>query len=148
MTIEAPVLTTQVYQLFIRATPEAIWDAFTSPELTRQYFHGGTVDFSEGRRRSHGPDGELWNDEPVMEWDPPRHLVHGWRSLFDDEMAKEEMSRVTIDIEPQPGGYCKLTLVHDRLEGAPKTAASVSGTGWMFVLSGLKTLMETGQPLA
>jgi hypothetical protein len=53
---------------------------------------------------------------------------------------------VTWEIEPQDGGFCKLTLVHDQLEGAPKTAASVSG-GWMVVLSGLKTLLETGEPL-
>ncbi len=141
MTATAPVLTTQVYQLFIRATPEQIWDAFTKSESTEKYFHGGSVDFSNGRRRSTGPGGDVWNDEPVMEWDPPRHLVHGWRSLYDDEMAQEGMSRVTIDIEPQDGGFCKLTLVHDRLENAPKTAASVSGAGWMFVLSGLKTLL-------
>jgi hypothetical protein len=55
---------------------------------------------------------------------------------------------VTWEIEPMDGGYCSLTLVHDRLEGAPKTAESVSGPGWMFVLSGLKTLLETGEPLA
>jgi len=74
--------------------------------------------------------------------------VHEWRSLYDPEMAREQPSRVTWEIEPQDGGYCKLTLTHDRLEGAPKTAASVSGPGWMFVLSGLKTLLETGSPLA
>jgi hypothetical protein len=55
---------------------------------------------------------------------------------------------VTWEIEPQEGGYCKLTVTHDRLEGAPKTAASVSDGGWMMVLSGLKTLLETGEPLA
>ena len=54
---------------------------------------------------------------------------------------------MTWEIEPQEGGVSKLTLVHDRLEGAPKTAASVSGEGWMFVLSGLKTLVEMGEPL-
>ena len=54
---------------------------------------------------------------------------------------------MTWEIEPQDDGICMLTLVHDRLEGAPKTAASVAG-GWMIVLSGLKTLLETGEPLA
>jgi Activator of Hsp90 ATPase homolog 1-like protein len=67
--------------------------------------------------------------------------------LYDPELAEEETSRVTWEIEPQEGGYCLLTLVHDKLEGAPKTAESVAG-GWMFVLSGLKTLVETGKPLA
>jgi len=83
-----------------------------------------------------------------MEFDPPRRRVHEWRSLYDPEMAQEQPSRVTWEIEPQEGGYCQLTLTHDRLEGAPKTATSVSGPGWMFVLSGLKTLLETGSPLA
>jgi hypothetical protein len=74
--------------------------------------------------------------------------VHGWSSLYDPDLADEEESRVAWEIEPQDGGYCKLTVTHDRLEGAPKTAASVSGAGWMMVLSGLKTLLETGEPLA
>jgi hypothetical protein len=55
---------------------------------------------------------------------------------------------VTWEIDPQDGGSCRLTVTHDQLEGAPKTAASVSGAGWMMVLSGLKTLLETGKPLA
>jgi uncharacterized protein YndB with AHSA1/START domain len=62
-------------------------------------------------------------------------------------MAAEEPSRVTWEIEPQAGGVCLLTVVHDRLEGAPKTAAGVAGTGWMGVLSSMKTLLETGKPL-
>jgi uncharacterized protein YndB with AHSA1/START domain len=96
---------------------------------------------------SHGPDGTTWGDGPVLEYEPPRRLVHTWRSMYDPEMAAEQTSRVTWLIEPQDGGYCKLTLTHDQLEKAPRTAASVSGPGWMFVLSGLKTLMETGSPL-
>jgi uncharacterized protein YndB with AHSA1/START domain len=82
-----------------------------------------------------------------MEFDPPRRLVHGWRSLYDPDMAAEKRSRVTWEIEVQEGGYCLLTVVHDQLDGAPKTAASVSGTGWMGVLSNLKTLLETGTSL-
>jgi uncharacterized protein YndB with AHSA1/START domain len=84
----------------------------------------------------------------MYEFDPPRRLVQGWRSLYDPELAEEDESRVTWEIEPQEGGYCLLTVTHDRLGGAPKTAKSVSGTGWMMVLSGLKTLLETGRPLA
>jgi uncharacterized protein YndB with AHSA1/START domain len=63
-------------------------------------------------------------------------------------MAAEEPSRVTWEIEPRDDGITLLTLVHDRLEGAPKTATAVYGQGWMLVLSGLKTLLETGEPLA
>ena len=144
----ATEITTQVYQVFIKATPEAIWDAITRPEFTERYFYGARIATVDGRRRAHGPEGELWADEPIFESDPPRRLVHGWRSLYDPELADEEPSRVSWEIEPQDGGFSKLTVVHDRLEGAPKTAASVSGAGWMMVLSGLKTLLETGQPLS
>ena len=70
----------------------------------------------------------------MLESDPPRKLVHGWVSAYDPELAAEEPSRVTWEIEPQDGGITKLTVVHDQLEGAPKTAESVAG-GWMYVLS-------------
>ena len=138
--------TTQVYSLFIKATPEAIWDAITKPEFTKQYFYASKVEFANGRRRALGPNGELWGDEEVLEEDPPRRLVHGWRGLYDPELAEEATSRVTWEIEPQEGGVSRLTVTHDQLEGAPKTAESVAG-GWMYVLSGLKTLLETGEPL-
>jgi uncharacterized protein YndB with AHSA1/START domain len=138
----------QVYQVFIKATPEAIWDAITKPEFTQRYFYGARIENSSERHRALGPDGSVWGDSPTFEYDPPRRLVHGWNSLYDPDLADEEESRVAWEIEPQEGGYCKLTVTHDRLEGAPKTAASVSGAGWMMVLSGLKTLLETGGPLA
>jgi uncharacterized protein YndB with AHSA1/START domain len=137
---------TQMYQLFIRATPEQIWDAITKPEFTQQYFHGVRIEVRDGRRYSRTSGGMEW-DEPVLESDPPRRLVHRWVSYYDEEMAAEEPSRVTWEIEPQDDGTTLLTVVHDRLEGAPKTAENVSGTGWMYVLSGLKTLLETGAPL-
>jgi uncharacterized protein YndB with AHSA1/START domain len=140
--------TTQVYQVFIRSTPEAIWKAITTPAFTEKYFHGSRVEITSAHRRSLGPNGEVRGDSPVLEFDPPRRLVHGWQSLYDPELAEEEPSRVTWEIEPQEGGFSKLTVVHDQLEGAPKTAESVSGEGWMMVLSGLKTLLETGEPLA
>ena len=138
--------TTQVYNVYILATPEQIWDAITKPEFTERYFHGVRVEVRDGRRFSAVGDTK-W-DEEVLEEDPPRRLVHRWVSSYDEEMAAEEPSRVTWEIEPQDGGTTLLTVVHDRLEGAPKTAESVSGRGWMFVLSGLKTLLETGKPLA
>jgi uncharacterized protein YndB with AHSA1/START domain/DNA-binding transcriptional ArsR family regulator len=140
--------TTQVYQVFIRTTPEAIWDAITRPEFTAKYFHGARVEADSHRYLSRGPDGSLWLDGAVYEFDPPRRLVHEWQSRYDPELVAEGSSRVTYDIEPQAGGFCKLTLTHDRLENAPKTASSVGGAGWMFILSGLKTLLETGEPLA
>jgi uncharacterized protein YndB with AHSA1/START domain len=139
--------TTQVYQVFIGATPEQIWEAITQPEFTEKYFHGVRIEVRDGRRYSHTSRGIEW-DEAVVEADPPRRLVHDWVSYYDPELAAEEPSRVTWEIEQQDDGTCLLTLVHDRLEGAPKTAESVSGRGWTYVLSGLKTLLETGKPLA
>jgi uncharacterized protein YndB with AHSA1/START domain len=139
--------TTQVYQLFIKATPEQVWDAITKSEFTTRYFFASRIEIADGRRRAYGPGGELWGDSAILEEDPPRRLVHEWQGLYDPELAAEETSRVTWEIEPQDGGVTKLTLVHDQLEGAPKTAESVAG-GWMLVLSGLKTLLETGEPLA
>jgi uncharacterized protein YndB with AHSA1/START domain len=141
-------LTTQVYQVFIKASPEQIWDAITKPEFTSKYFYGVSIEARNGRRVVHGGDGALWSDDPLIEEEPPRRLVHSWLSTYDPEMAAEEPSRVTWEIEPQEGGYSKLTVVHDQLEGAPKTAEGVSGEGWMMVLSGLKTLLETGKPLS
>ena len=137
--------TTQVYSVYIKATPEQIWEAITTPELTERYFHGVRLEIRDGRRWS--TLRELAWDEEVLEVDPPHRLVHRWTSGYDDELAAEEPSLVTWTIEPQDGGATLLTVVHDRLEGAPKTAANVSGVGWMFVLSNLKTLLETGEPL-
>jgi uncharacterized protein YndB with AHSA1/START domain len=140
------VQTTQVYQVFILATPEQIWEAITKPEFTERYFHGVRIELRDGRRFS--ALGEMTWDEEILEADPPRRLVHRWTSGYDPELAAEEPSRVTWEIEPQEDGTCLLTVVHDRLGGAPKTAANVAGPGWMYVLSGLKTLLETGKPLA
>ncbi len=139
--------TVQVYQVFIKATPELIWDAITKPEFTERYFHGAHVATTAERHIVHGPDGEDWGDGATFEFDPPRRLVHEWRSAYDLELAAEDSSRVTWEIEPQDNGLSLLTIVHDRLDASPKTAASVSGPGWMHVLSGLKTLLETGEPM-
>ena len=138
--------TTQIYSVFILATPEQIWEAITKPEFTERYFHGAAVAVRDGRRFT--SIGNLAWDEEVLEEDPPRRLVHRWVAGYSEELAAEEPSRVTWEIEPQDDRTTLLTVVHDQLEGAPKTAESVSGTGWTYVLSGLKTLLETGKPLA
>jgi uncharacterized protein YndB with AHSA1/START domain len=150
-TMTEAALTTQVYQVFIKATPEAIWDAITKPEFSAKYFHGSLVESTwqpGAAYNGYSPDhSELWVDGEVVETDPPRRLQHTWRSLYNPEAAAEPHSRVTWEIEPQEGGFSLLTVTHDRLEDSPKTAASVSGVGWMFVLSGLKTVLETGVSL-
>ena len=144
-------VTTQVYRVYIKTTAQAIWDAITKPEFTSKYFYGSLVESTlEPGSPFIGwsPDREQqWTDGEVLESYPPRKLSHTWRALYDETTAAEEPSRVTWEIEPQDGGITKLTVVHDQLEGAPKTAENVAG-GWMYILSGLKTLLETGKPLA
>lgn len=132
---------TQVYSIFIKATPEQVWDAITKPEFTKKYYFDVPVAATEDTW-----DGAGTVEGQIVEFEPARRLVHTWHPLFDPEQAAEDESRVTWEIEPQDGGYSKLTVVHDRLEASPKTAASVAG-GWMFILSGLKTLLETGEPM-
>jgi len=148
---EMAVKPAHVFQVYIRATAEQVWDAITKPEFTSRYFFGSRVQTTgeAGTPIKHAaPDSEkLWGDDMVLESERPRRLVHTWRALYDEELAAEPKSRVTWEIEPQPGGVTKLTVIHDQLEESPKTAANVSG-GWMFVLSGLKTLLETGEPLS
>ena len=137
-------LSTQVYSVFIRATPEQVWDAITKPEFTEKYFFGTRIELRDGRRFS--TMGESGWDEEVLEADPPRRLVHQWISAWQPELAAEAPSRVTWEIEPRDGGVTRLTVVHDRLERSPKTAESVAG-GWAYVLSSLKSLLETGRQL-
>jgi uncharacterized protein YndB with AHSA1/START domain len=87
----------------------------------------------------------------VIESDPPRKLVQTWHAMFAPDMAAEPVTRLTWDIEEGPGGITRLTVTHE-LDGAPKTAAQVGGAipeaggGWSFIISDLKTLLETGKP--
>ena len=142
--------TVQVYAVFIKASPEQIWDAITKPEFTSRYFYGANVESTLERGEPFlgwSPDREqLWTDGEVLDADPPHRLSYTWRALYDEETANEEPSRVTWEIESQDGGVTKVTVVHDQLEKSPKTAENVAG-GWMYILSGMKTLLETGEPL-
>jgi uncharacterized protein YndB with AHSA1/START domain len=138
--------TTQVYSVFIKATPEQIWEAITTPAFTQKYFFGSHVTVTPELYDGRDGDGRELVTGPVFEFDPPRRLAHGWTAHYDPTTATEPESRVTWELEPQDGGVTKLTVVHDKLEASPATAQSVAG-GWSFVLSGLKTLLETGEPL-
>jgi uncharacterized protein YndB with AHSA1/START domain len=155
--------TIQVYRVFIKATPEAIWEAITNPDWTEKYGYcvrseydlrpGGTYRAlgSEAMKAYGGPD--VIVDGEVIESDPPRKLVQTWRALWDPGMVAEGFKRLTWEIEPGKGGVTSLTVTHE-LDGAPKTAEQVSGKikeaggGWSFVISDLKTLLETGKALA
>ncbi|SRR5712691_1373350 len=152
MAVETAVKPKQVYEVFIRATPEKIWDAITKPEFTSQYFYGSHAgfdpDFKPGSPfASHAGDGEtVLVEGEIVEAERPLKLVHTWRALYDPELAADAPSRVSWEIEPMDGGVCKLSVVHDEFEGETATYRSVAG-GWSWVLSGLKTLLETGEPL-
>ena len=157
-------VTTQVYRVYIRATPQAIWDAITTPEWTERFGYGGRAEYdlrpggayrgttNEGMRAMGA--GEVAVDGEVIEVDPPRRLVQTWRMVMDEEMAAQGFTRLTYDIEESNGGVTKLTVTHE-LDDAPKLAVMLNGGmeqmgaggGWPWVLSGLKTLLETGAPL-
>jgi uncharacterized protein YndB with AHSA1/START domain len=159
-------VTTQVYRVYIRTTPEAIWEAITKPEWTQKYGYRGIVEFDElrpgGRYRFLAPPEmqamgmpEVVVDGEVLEADPPRRLVQTWHPLWAEDIAAET-SRVTYDIEEDDGGVTRLTVTHE-VESAPITAAQVGlsearmhegGGGWPMILSDLKTLLETGESLA
>ena len=165
MTTSSPTTeTTQVYRVYIRATPEEIWDAITLPEWTVQYGYAPLVEYelrSGGAFRAHANEGmldfgcpEIISDGEVIEADPPRRLVQTYRMTMTPELAAEAFTRLTYDIEPVRGGVTKLTVTHD-VTGAPMWAALLrgesesggAGGGWSEILSGLKTLLETGQQL-
>jgi uncharacterized protein YndB with AHSA1/START domain len=138
--------TTQVYQVFIKASPEEIWEAITTPSFTHKYFFGSYITVTPERFTGLDGEGKDLVLGAVGEYEPPHRLVHEWRSLYDPEAAQEAASRVSWEIEDKDG-FSLVTVTHDRLEDSPKTAENVAG-GWTFVLSGLKTLLETGKPLA
>lgn len=139
---------TQIYEVFIRTTPERLWQALTDPGFTARYFFGTAVrsTFKPGDPIDYTfPDGSPAIAGEILEADPPRRLVQTWIVRYNPALAHER-SIVTWRIEAR-GDACKLTAVHD-LTGAPGTAANVGNDGWTVVLSGLKTLLETGEPLA
>lgn len=157
--------TTQVYRVYIKATPETVWDAITKPEWSEKFGYGGRVEYDlrpGGAYRAHASAEFLAHGSPevvvdgeVLEADPPRRLVQTWRMLMDPEMKAQGFTRLTYEIEPIEGSATKLTVIHD-LEGAPSLYALLGGEmetqgaggGWSWVLSDLKSLLETGEPLA
>jgi uncharacterized protein YndB with AHSA1/START domain len=164
MTATAETVTTQVYRVYIKATPQAIWDAITKPEFNERFGYPGRMEYDlhpGGTFQAVAPPDaqamgmpEKIADGEVLEADPPRRLVQTWRFLYDPLM-EEGFNRVTWDIEEDDGGVTRLTVTHE-LENAPMTAEQVSSTarlhegggGWALILSDLKTLVETGTAFA
>lgn len=166
MTSDSPAtspatVTTQVYRVYIKATPQAVWDAITKPEWTARYGYGGRGMYdlrpggqyigytSQAMRDTGAPDVAI--DGEIVEADPPRRLVQTWRMVMDEGTKAEGFTRLTYEIE-EVGNATKLTLTHD-LSGAPNLSVLLSGGmeqmgaggGWAWVLSDLKSVLETGK---
>jgi uncharacterized protein YndB with AHSA1/START domain len=137
----------QTYELFIRATPDEVWQALIDGDETEHYFFGTrvSVEPKKGARIAWtSPDGGLAVDGEIVECAPESKLVHTWTTRYDPELAKES-SVVSWEIEKR-GDAVRLLVTH-QLPRAPKTAAHVASDGWSLVLSGLKTYLETGKAL-
>jgi uncharacterized protein YndB with AHSA1/START domain len=169
MTTETETMvTTQVYRVYIKASPQAVWDAITKPEWTERYGYGSRVEYDlrpGGRYRAFsteemkaaraemggGPTPDVIVDGEVIEANPPHRLVQTWRMLMDPGTTAEGFTRLTYEVVETRPGLSKLTLTHE-LEGAPRLATFVGGDmesigaggGWAEALSDLKTLLETG----
>jgi uncharacterized protein YndB with AHSA1/START domain len=158
------VQTTQVYEVYIKASAQKVWDAITSPEWTQKYAYqsrqeveprvGGSFKaYATDEMRTFGLP-EVIIDGDVLEYDPPRRLVHTWHANFSPEQIAEPATTITYEIEETSPGFTRLTLVHE-LQGAPHHAEMVAskwsegaGGGWTWILSDLKSFLETGKTLS
>jgi len=137
----------RVFEIYIKTTPERLWEAITKPEIRSKYNFGASVvsDWKKGSTYKMGArDGSVAPGEGViLEVDPPRRLVQSMVALWSDDVKREGTSRITWEIEPI-GDSCRLTVTHDQLrEGANDQLYG----GWPMILSGLKTWLETGELL-
>ena len=142
-------ITKHVYQIFIKATPEQVWDAIIEPSWTRRYFHGTAFDsppVNGEPYRTSLDDGRPAVDGTIEALDKPNRLVMTWHVLYDAAMSQEPPSRVEWIIESVGDGLTRLRLEHGDLAGSPLTWANVKD-GWVYVLDGLKTVIETGESL-
>jgi len=137
-----------VYVTYIRATPEAIWDALTRPEIQRQFWYGVHQE-SEWKTGAswtmYMPDGRVADQGEILEAERPRKIVIKWRNEFRPELKDCGDTRCTYEIVPA-GEVTKLTIVHEATAAGQAMIDAVS-QGWPMILSGLKTLLETGQGL-
>ena len=151
-----------VYTTYIRTTPERLWQALTDPSFTRRWWQATfETDWEVGSPMTWNNNGVVIADpeQIVLESDPCRRLAYTWHTFtpelnerlqFGDELfaklSGERRSRVAFDIE-EAGELVKLTVVHDDFEPG-STAATMVRNGWPVFLSSLKSLLETGEPLA
>jgi uncharacterized protein YndB with AHSA1/START domain len=137
----------KVFEIYIKTTPERLWDAITNSEMRQKYTFGVGVesDWTPGSpyRASNARVPALISEGENLEVDPPRRLVQSFTALWSDDVKREGTSRVTWEIE-QVADSCRLTVTHDELS---EHANNELYGGWPMILSGLKTLLETGETL-
>jgi uncharacterized protein YndB with AHSA1/START domain len=150
LTSDATARPKLVNQVFIKASPERVWEAITKPEFTSRYYYGTILktDLKVGSPFTYfSPDGSSPMIEgEVVASDPPRRLVHTYHSVWGP-LAGDAPTRVTWELEAQQGGVTKLTVIHDEFDGETTTFQALSSGGWNWILSNLKTLLETGEPM-
>jgi uncharacterized protein YndB with AHSA1/START domain len=139
--------TMTVFEIYIKTSPERLWEAITDGEMRKRYSFGVGIesDWTAGSEYLARVPGvvDISSGENV-EVDPPRRLVQTFKALWSDEVEREGTSRVTWEIEPVGDDSCQLRVIHDQL---PEGANSQLWGGWPMILSGLKTLLETGEDL-
>jgi uncharacterized protein YndB with AHSA1/START domain/DNA-binding transcriptional ArsR family regulator len=143
----AQVAPRHVFSTFIRTTPEAIWRALTESDFTTRYWYGSTVhsEWTVGAPwELRTANGDLGITGEVLESDPPNRLVVSYKQAWGS--VDEPPSRVTFEVEGAGPGVAKLTVVHETEPGTTTQIAEVAA-GWPFIIAGLKTLLETGEPL-
>ncbi len=135
----------KVFEIYIKTTPERLWDAITDPATRAKYNFGAGArsDWTAGSRVELQAGDFLLGEGDVLEADPPRTLVHTLLAHFSPEAEAEGYSRVTWEIEPV-GDSCRLTVVHDQMRDG---ACEQLYGGWPMILSGLKTWLESGELL-
>jgi uncharacterized protein YndB with AHSA1/START domain/DNA-binding transcriptional ArsR family regulator len=136
-----------VFEIFIKTTPERLWEAITDAKMRAKYSFGVETNsnWTSGSEYKSGVPGVIDIAEGEnLEVDPPRRLVQSFNALWSDDVKAEGTSRVTWEIEPVGDDSCRLTVVHDQLR---KGASDELYGGWPMILSGLKTLLETGETL-
>jgi uncharacterized protein YndB with AHSA1/START domain len=132
-----------VFETYIKTTPERLWEAVIDPEMRAKYSFGVRTesDWTPGSSYKGSVPGMEIAEGENLEVDPPRKLVQSFKALWSDEVRAAPASRVTWEIE-QVGDSCRLTVTHDEL---PEDANPELFGGWPMILSGLKTLWETGE---
>jgi uncharacterized protein YndB with AHSA1/START domain len=137
--------TEKVFEIYIKTTPERLWEAITDEQLRKRYNFGASAssDWTPGSRYELASGSMLLAVGENLEVDPPRRLVQSFTARWSEEIKAEGTSRVTWEIE-QVGDSCRLTVTHDRLN---ESSNSELYGGWPMILSGLKTLLETGENL-